>query len=371
MYGVSNCSSLGFTKKRWKSAGRNAGENERAAEDHGRRNDGKSGCAQPHVGPRDDGSGGSKTDEQPENWQLNVDIGVACPDHDAIVIVEQQEAVQRIGPSLHREIETQQGGAMCDSGGRNVPRSAVQIDFAVHEIHRSGDESAQDQDHQHPVLERDVDRQREEVEANVPVKQRIILAVRHLVDEPEDQVPLTGLANRDQQSDHERNGKNDQMPLQQRRHKRKQIGRCPRQCPDSREVCGGHCRKPKPSPRRKPNRQRSVHPEKQGGYCEYGHEEERFRGENRPEDADIADRREPRPIDHQVAGTPQHYEAGHDDGNRHADACPGHVPSPVARSTRWTDSKRCFDERPGLRPSLNRRQLRVWAADWCRSPMNL
>ena len=123
MYGVSSCSSLGSTKKRSNSAGKQRGENERTAEDQRRRNDGKSVCAQPHVGPRDDGSGRSKTDEQPENWQLNVDIGVACPDHDAVVIVEQQEAVQRIGPSLHREIETQQRGAMCDGGGRNVPRS--------------------------------------------------------------------------------------------------------------------------------------------------------------------------------------------------------------------------------------------------------
>ena len=209
----------------------------------------------------------------------------------------------------------------------------VQIDFAVHEVHRAGHEGAQQQDQQHPVLERDVDRQREQVEADVLAEQRIVLAVRHLVDEPEDQVPLAGLAHRDQQSDDERDGQDEQTPRQQRGHKSKQLGRRPGQCPDCREARVERRRKPKPSLRGKPQCQRSVHPEQQGRDREDGHEENGFRGEHRPEDADIPDRREPRPIDHEAAGAPQ-LRGDHDDGDRHANASPGHVLSPAARSTR-------------------------------------
>ena len=162
------------------------------------------------------------------------------------------------------------------AAGEIVPGPRVQIDFAVRDVHRCGDESAQDQDRQHPVLERDVDRQREEVKANVLVKQRITLAVRHLVEIPEDQVPLTGLAHCDQQADDERDGQDEHTPLQQRRHKCQQVGRRPGQCPDCREAWGKRCREPKSSPRRKPHRQRSVHPKKQGRYREDGCEEERL-----------------------------------------------------------------------------------------------
>jgi hypothetical protein len=144
-----------------------------------------------------------------------MDIAVARPDHDAVVLVEQQEAVQRVGPGLHCEIEPQQRGAMCNGGGRYAPRPTVQIDFAVHEVHRSGHEGAQDQGQQHPILECDVDRQGEEVEADVLVKQRIVLSVRHLVDEPEDQVPFTGLAHRDQQSNDEGDSQDKQTPRHQ------------------------------------------------------------------------------------------------------------------------------------------------------------
>ena len=212
------------------------GEHERAAEDQRRRCDGKPVGAQPHVGPCDDGSGGGKADEQPENRQLDMDIGVACPDHDAVVVVEQEVAVQRVGPGLHREIEPQQRGAMRDGGGRDAPGPRVRIDFAMHEVHRSGHEAAQEQDQQHPVLERDVDRKREEVEADVLVEQRIVLAVRHLVDEPEDQVPLTGLAHRDQQSDDERDSQDEQTPQQRRSRRSERPHRRRGQCPDGREA---------------------------------------------------------------------------------------------------------------------------------------
>ena len=55
--------------------------------------------------------------EQQEHRQPDMDIGVAGADHDAVVVVQQQVAVQHVGPRLHREPETQQRRAMGDGGG--------------------------------------------------------------------------------------------------------------------------------------------------------------------------------------------------------------------------------------------------------------
>ena len=85
-------------------AGEQFAEQERGAEhERGRRDDQPIG-AQPHVDECDNGSGGGDADQQPEHRQLDIDIGIAGTDHDAVVVVEQQEAIQRIGPGLHREV---------------------------------------------------------------------------------------------------------------------------------------------------------------------------------------------------------------------------------------------------------------------------
>ena len=81
-----------------------------------------------------------------------------------------------------------------------------------------------------------------------------------------------------------------------------------------------------PRPRCKPHRNGRVRPEKQGRRGKDDHEESGFRDERRPEDADIADRREPRPIDHHAADATEGEEEN-DDGNRHAEAAPAHTPS--------------------------------------------
>ena len=82
--------------------------------------------------------------------------------------------------------------------------------------------------------------------------------------------------------------------------------------------------------RREPQRQRRARPEKQGRDCKDDHEESGFRGQHRPEDADIPDRREPRPIDHDAADAREREEEDND-GDQHADASRGHAP-PVAPS---------------------------------------
>ena len=79
-------------------------------------------------------------------------------------------------------------------------------------VNRTGHQGGEQQDPQQPVLDRDVDRQRKEVEANVLVEQRVVPAVCRLVDEPEDEVPPAGLAHGDQQSEDERDGEDEQTP---------------------------------------------------------------------------------------------------------------------------------------------------------------
>jgi hypothetical protein len=197
-------------------------------------------------------AGGGNKDQQQENRQRNVNIGVACPDDDAVVVVEQQIAVQRIGPRPYRKKETEKSRAVGNGGGRNVPGPAVQMNSAEDQIHRSGRESTREQDQQHPGLDRNVDRQREEVETDVLVKLRIVLTVWHLVEEPKDRVPLTDLPHRDQQSDDEGHSQDEQAPRQQRRRRSEQPGRRPRQCQNRREARVAHYRKPKSSLPRKP-----------------------------------------------------------------------------------------------------------------------
>jgi hypothetical protein len=83
---------------------------------------------------------------------------------------------------------------------------------------------------------------------------------------------------------------------------------------------------PQRRPQRKPVRQGRVRPEKQGRDGKDNHEESSFSGERCPEDADIPDRRKPRPIDHDGRDAP-HREKQHNGGDRDAKASPGHAPS--------------------------------------------
>jgi hypothetical protein len=199
-------------------AGQQFAEQERTAEDHCRGADEKPICAQPHIGPRDNGGNDGEADQQPEYRQFDMDVGVAGPDHDAVVVVEQQVAVQHIRQRLHREIGAKQRRAVGEYRRREPPRLAVQIDLSVQHIDRTGDGGARQQDQHHPVLERAVDWQREQIESDVLAEQRIVLAVRNLVDEPQDQLPFADLRHGDQQCDDQSGCENQQAPWQQSRY---------------------------------------------------------------------------------------------------------------------------------------------------------
>ena len=54
----------------------------------------------------------------PEDRQLDVHAGVAGADHDAVVVIQQQKAVQPIRARLHGEEDAEQSRAMPDRGLR-------------------------------------------------------------------------------------------------------------------------------------------------------------------------------------------------------------------------------------------------------------
>ena len=68
----------------------------------------------------------------------------------------------------------------------------------MRKIYCAGEESAQDHRHQHPVLECDICGKRKEIKPDVLAVEGIALSVRHLVDEPENQVPVSSLTCGDQ-----------------------------------------------------------------------------------------------------------------------------------------------------------------------------
>ena len=148
-----------------------------------------------------------------------MNVGIAGADDDPVVVVEQEVTVQRIRPGLHHEKEAEQRGAMGDGGGRNAPRGRILTDVAVREVNCAGHQAGQHKQPQQPVLDRDVDRQREEVEADVLVEQRIAPTVRRLVEEPEDQVPSAGLAECDQEFEDNCDSQDDETPDKRRRLK--------------------------------------------------------------------------------------------------------------------------------------------------------
>src|SRR5262249_25026260 len=72
----------------------------------------------------------------------------------------------------------------------------------------------------------------------------------------------------------------------------------------------------------------SVQPQEGGGPREDGEEEDRFAAENRPEDTEVANSREPGPIDQEAARQAQYDEGGQDDDNSDGNASSRHNPLP-------------------------------------------
>ena len=108
---------VGFDEHDLKQRGEHHSQHQGAAKDQHRPGYRKLPGADPQIGPTGKGCDDRKPDQQPEDGQCNMGIGVARPYHHAIVAVQQQIAVETIGPGLHREKEPQQRRAMGDGRG--------------------------------------------------------------------------------------------------------------------------------------------------------------------------------------------------------------------------------------------------------------
>ncbi len=179
-------------------------------------------------------------------------ICVARADDDAVVGVEQEIAVESIGPSLHHEEQAGQRRAVRNHRRRHRSVVNVVFDVAAQPVNRSGEKRTQDECKQHPVLDRDIGGQREEIEADVLVVERIVRARRHVIEKPQEDAPVAGFRRGDQQREQTRTERDIPGPSQSIAHDRERIGRrrTARQIP---RRSGGLCRLPPGKTRREPS----------------------------------------------------------------------------------------------------------------------
>ena len=199
---------------------------------------------------------------------------------------------------------------MGEGGRRQAARRRVELDVALHPIDSAGDGRAEEQQQQQPVLERDIGRQREEIEADVLAEHRIALAIGHLVEEAKHRVPVRDLDGGGQQAEQDGRAGDGKASRDVRRHVAEKRQRGLRRLRRRRRPGAAAW----PAARRA-KRSASL-PESQnaaGRDGEDGEEEAGAGGEDRPEDAFIADRRKPQPVDQGVAHAPEHDQAKDED----------------------------------------------------------
>src|ERR1700716_2800347 len=141
-------------------------------------------------------------------------IGVACADDDAVVAIEQQITVETVGPGLDDEEETEQRRAVSNCCRRHRSAMTVVFDVAVHPVDRSGEKRAQNEREQHPVLDENIDGQRETLESDLLAVERIFRAKWHLIKKLEQDAPVAGLRRGDQQSEQTRTACDNPGPRQ-------------------------------------------------------------------------------------------------------------------------------------------------------------
>src|ERR1700687_5010344 len=128
-------------------------------------------------------------------------VGVACTDDHPVVAVEQQIAIETVGPCLYREEEAEQHRAVGNRCWRHRPLLGVILDVAVHPVDRCGEERPQRQCKQHPILDNDVGGQRKEIEADVLDVDWIVCAIGHLIEEPQKEIPVSDFSRGNQYSE--------------------------------------------------------------------------------------------------------------------------------------------------------------------------
>ena len=143
-----------------------------------------------------------------------------------------------------------------------------------------------------------------------------------MIEEPQEDVPVVDLSPGDKHSEEAGAAGDDEGPRQPMAHEFQQVGQRRNARAFPLEV-GGTLRPRRPG---KAGRERSVHPQDDGGRHEDDEEDFGFGADGRPEDAQIADRGKPQPIDQEVVREPQQDQADRDDDGsdeeRHHGASP-------------------------------------------------
>src|SRR5215471_13199132 len=119
-----------------------------------------------------------------------MDVGVARADHHPVVAVEQQIAVETVGPGLHREEAAEQHRAVGDRCRRHQSARGVELYVAVHPIDRAGEERTQEKREQYPIFNDDIGWQRKEIESDVLVVERVVRAIGYVIEEPQEDAQL-------------------------------------------------------------------------------------------------------------------------------------------------------------------------------------
>ena len=107
---------------------------------------------------------------------------------------------------------------MGDHCRRHRSALGVVLDVAVHPIDRSGEERAQEKREQHPILDNDIGGQRKEIEADVLVVERVVHAIGHLIEKPQEDAPIVDLSPGDKHSEEAGAAGDDEGPRQPLAH---------------------------------------------------------------------------------------------------------------------------------------------------------
>ena len=122
-----------------------------------------------------------------------------------------------------------------------------------------------------------------------------------MIEEPQEYAPVVDLSPGDNHSEEAGAASDDDGPRQSILHEFQDVGQRHKARAFPLEV-GGMLPPGRPGEAR---RERPVHPQDDGGRQEDGEEDFGFGDDGRPEDAQIADRGKPQPIDQEIAREPQ------------------------------------------------------------------
>src|SRR5882724_9201236 len=249
-------------------------------------------------------------------------IGVACAHNYAVVAVEQQIAVEAIGPSLHREEKADQRGAMSNHRRRHRSVMNVVFDVTMHPVDRSGKKRAQNECEQHPVFDEDIGRQYEEIETDILVEERIVCTIGDVIEKLQDDAPIAGFYRSNQHSEQTCTARDNPGPWQPIAHDRQQTGRRHMARKNPHEGRDRLRRLPSGKTHREP----SVQPKDNGSSRPDRKKHDGFSADCCPKNLQITDRGKPQPVNQEVAREPEQDQANPNDDGRNHDPDHGTLP---------------------------------------------